>query len=237
MTALFEVTGLSGGYGPAPVLANIELQLAAGEIVALLGANGAGKTTLLRGLTGTLPTATGSVRLDGREISRVTTWRRVKAGLVHVPEGRHVFPAMTVAENLEVAALAAKRKVDLDDAYGLFPRLHERRGQRAGSLSGGEQQMLAIGRALLTDPKVILVDEMSAGLAPIVVQLLVDALATLRERRVALLLVEQSPTYIAGLIDRMYILDHGAIAGSGTLAELGGVDALARTYLGMTATV
>ena len=232
--SLLELTGVSGGYTNAPVIRDITLTVGAGEIVGLLGANGAGKTTLLRAIAGGLPEVKGELRLDDRSIARLTPWARVKAGLAHVPEGRHVFPAMTVGENLDVAALAGRGRVSRDEMFDLFPRLRERQRQAAGSLSGGEQQMLVVARALMTDPTVLVIDEMSAGLAPVLVQHLVDALVQLRSRDLGVLLVEQSPHFIADAVDRVYLLEQGRIVGSGRLDELGGADRLAELYLGVS---
>lgn len=232
MSAL-EVRGLEGGYGAAPVLRDVALEVAVDEVVGLFGSNGAGKTTLLRALSGTLPVCWGDVVLHGHPLAGKKPWRRVAAGLAHVPEGRHVFTAMTVRENLEVAALARRKRTPVDEVFALFPRLQERQRQLAGSLSGGEQQMLAIGRALMTRPTLLVVDEMSAGLAPVLVDQLVEGLTRLRGRGTAVLLVEQSPSFVAGLIDRAYLLEQGRIVGEGTLADLGGVGALADRYLGL----
>lgn len=232
MTLRLEAT-VSGGYAGAPVLRDVGVAVREGEIVALLGANGAGKTTVLRALTGSLPTCTGSVTLDGADIGRLTPWARVRAGLALVPEGRHVFTAMTVTENLELAGLVGKGRTSRDDVFTLFPRLAERRGQEAGSLSGGEQQMLALGRALMTGPRVLLVDEMSAGLAPVIVEQLLDGLVQLRTLGLSVLLVEQSPHFVADIVDRVCLLDQGRVVGEGTLAMLGGADALAALYLGI----
>ena len=232
--AVLEVAGLGGGYTKAPVLRSVDVVVHADEVVGLLGANGAGKTTLLRALSGSLPLCTGTVRVAGRDVTRLSPWARVRAGLVHVPEGRHVFGAMTVQENLQVAQLARRGAVPLDDVYSLFPKLAERRAQLAGSLSGGEQQMLVIGRALVTKPRVLVVDEMSAGLAPVMVDQLVDGLARLRGSGTAVLLVEQSPHFVAELVDRVYLLEQGGVVGSGTLAALGGAARLADMYLGVS---
>ncbi|MEA3019367.1 MAG: branched-chain amino acid transport system ATP-binding protein [Actinomycetota bacterium] len=229
-----EVSNVRGGYTEAPVLRDVAFTLDASEIVGLLGANGAGKTTLLRALSGTLPTCDGTVLLDGEPLQRLSPWARVAAGLVHVPEGRHVFGAMTVRENLDVAGLVRRGAVPKDDVYELFPRLAERQSQQAGSLSGGEQQMLAIGRALMTKPRVLLIDEMSAGLAPVLVHQLVDGLMRLRGRDTAVFLVEQSPHFIADAVDRVYLLERGAIVGGGRLDDLGGADGLAQRYLGVS---
>jgi branched-chain amino acid transport system ATP-binding protein len=233
VTSTLELIGITGGYTNAPVLWDINLEVNAKEMVGVLGANGAGKTTLLRALSGSLPVCRGELRLDGCALGKLTPWARAKAGLVHVPEGRHVFGAMTVRENLDVAGLVRRHAVSRDDVFDLFPRLREREGQPAGSLSGGEQQMLAIGRALMTEPRVLAVDEMSAGLAPVLVEQLVDGLAHLRERDTAVLLIEQSPHLIADAVDRVYLLDQGRIAGAGSLTELGGADRLAELYLGV----
>ena len=234
MTALLNVQGLAGGYGSAPILRDINLSVRHGEIVALLGANGAGKTSVLRALSGSLPASEGTILLGDKPIQGLTPWSRVKAGIAHVPEGRHVFPDMTVQENLDVAHLV-RRGGDIgpDDVFDLFPRLRERQRQAAGSLSGGEQQMLVIGRGLVTGPQLLAVDEMSAGLAPALVDHLVDGLLQLRGRVPGILLVEQSPHFIARAVDRVYLIQQGRIADSGSLQELGGADRLADMYLGV----
>jgi branched-chain amino acid transport system ATP-binding protein len=230
---LLEAHGLSGGYTHAPVLRDVDLAIGTDEIIGVLGANGAGKTTLLKALSGVLPICSGEVRLNGKALGKRSPWARVQAGLAHVPEGRHVFPAMSVRENLEVAALVAKGRIKCEEAFELFPRLHERQAQPAGSLSGGEQQMLAIGRCLMSDPKVMLIDELSAGLAPRLVETLVEGLVRLRDRGLAILVVEQSPHYIMNVVDRIYLLAQGSVTGEGTLEELGGADAIAELYLGV----
>lgn len=234
MTSTLELVDLTGGYTAAPVLRGINAVCEANEIIGVLGANGAGKTTLLRALSGSLPTCRGEILLEGRSLRRLSSWGRVKAGLVHVPEGRHVFRDLTVRANLEVAGLVRRpHALSREDVCDLFPRLGERQRQLAGSLSGGEQQMLAIGRALMTGPRVLAIDEMSAGLAPVVVDQLVDGLVQLRGRDTAILLVEQSPHFITGVVDRVYLLEQGRVVGSGTLDELGGADRLAELYLGV----
>jgi branched-chain amino acid transport system ATP-binding protein len=233
MTAVLSVEGLSGGYTKAPILRDISLRVEAGEIVALFGANGAGKTTLLRGLSGALPVCRGTVRLGDRSIERAATWTRAKLGLAHMPEGRRIFQAMTVRENLETGAVARRGRVDIDEVYDLFPRLRERERQRAGTLSGGEQQMVAIGRALMSGPSVMLIDEMSAGLAPVVTQRLVEGLTRVRDRGVGVLLVEQAPQLVAHVTARAYLLERGRIVAEGTLDELGGAAVIAEHYLGV----
>jgi branched-chain amino acid transport system ATP-binding protein len=224
-----DIQGLTTGYLRAPVLRDLSITVG-DEIVAVLGANGAGKTTLLRAISGTLKVWSGAATLDGKDVSKRSSWDRVRLGIAHVPEGRHVFGAMTVADNLAVAGIG-NRGFTHDDVYELFPRLGERRQQPAGSLSGGEQQMLVIGRALMTGPRILLIDEMSAGLAPVTARLLVESLREIHRRGVGMLLVEQSPHLIADAVDRVYVLDHGAVAAQGTIDDIGGVDGLAERYL------
>ena len=230
MTVL-SVERLTTGYLRAPVLRDLTIEVG-DEIVAVLGANGAGKTSLLRALSGDLKVWHGSISLEGRDLGRSPSWDRARLGLAHVPEGRHPFTAMTVADNLAVAGLVGRPGAfTRDEVYDLFPRLGERRAQMAGSLSGGEQQMLVVGRALMTGPRLLLVDEMSAGLAPVTARALVESLRAIRERGVAVLLVEQSPHLIADLVDRVYVLERGTVAAAGTVDEIGGVDGLAAMYL------
>jgi branched-chain amino acid transport system ATP-binding protein len=231
--AALVVDGLTTGYLKAPVLRDVSL-LVDGEIVAVLGANGAGKTTLLRAISGALRAWSGTIAVSGRDLGKSSPWDRVKRGVAHVPEGRHVFTAMSVRDNLEVARLAAGKGAGYssNDIYELFPRLGERQDQLAGSMSGGEQQMLAIGRALMTDPRILLVDEMSAGLAPVTAKLLVESLRTIhRDLGVSMLLVEQSPHLIEDLVDRVYVLDRGEITAAGTVEDIGGSEGLAAVYL------
>ena len=232
MSAVLAVERLSTGYGRVPVVRDVSLAVGV-EAVAVFGANGAGKTTLLRALAGSLRASSGRVSLDGVDLGRRSPARRVKLGLAHVPEGRHVFTAMSVEDNLAVAGLAARGKAPLGEIYDLFPRLRDRRRQLAGSLSGGEQQMLAIGRALMTTPRLLLVDEMSAGLAPLTTQQLVAGLRQVVAMGVGVLLVEQSPALVTELVDRVYLLEQGRVVGEGTLEELGGVAAVADLYLGL----
>jgi branched-chain amino acid transport system ATP-binding protein len=236
MSGVLSVDDLTTGYGRAPVIRDVSLAVGDQEIVGVLGANGAGKTTLLRAIAGSLDAWEGRVVLAGRDVARLSTWDRARCGLSHVPEGRHVFSAMTVRENLDVAGLLSTApESKRDEVYDLFPRLAQREGQAAGSLSGGEQQMLAIGRALMTSPALLLVDEMSAGLAPVITLQLVQALGRIRASGVSAILVEQSPNYLADLVDRVYLMGGGRVVSEGTFAELGGVDALAEHYLGVHA--
>jgi branched-chain amino acid transport system ATP-binding protein len=232
VTDVLRVDSLTTGYTRAPVLRDVSMTIG-DEIVGVLGANGAGKTTLLRALSGELRAWSGSIALDGRDFGRAAPWRRARAGLAHVPEGRHAFGAMSVADNLNVAGLGARgdRGFSNDEVFEIFPRLAERRAQAAGSLSGGEQQMLVVGRALRSGPRLLVIDELSAGLAPVTARLLVESLRVIHERGVAMLLVEQSPQLIADLVDRVYVLAHGSVVDT-TIDELGGVDGLASIYLG-----
>ena len=225
---------VTAGYTRAPILRDVDVSVGDSEAVGVLGANGAGKSTLLRVITGAVRCWEGSVSFEGRKLNRAKPWHRVAAGIGHVPEGRRVFGAMSVEENLETGALTGRsRGADVTEVYELFPRLEERKTQLAGTLSGGEQQMLAIGRALMTKPKVLLVDEMSAGLAPNLVQSLVEALDRIREGGMSVLVVEQSPHVIADLVDRVYLLEQGRVVGHGTIEEVGGADAIAELYLGV----
>lgn len=228
-----ELVSVSAGYSKAEVLHGVSLRVDAREIVGLLGSNGAGKTTVLRAISGSMTHCDGDILLAGRPLGRLSPWARVKAGVAHVPEGRHVFPTMTVRENLEVSGLVRGSRVQVAEILDLFPRLGERESFLAGGLSGGEQQMLAIGRALMTGPSVLVIDEMSAGLAPILVHQLVDGLVQLRSSGVAVLLVEQSPHFIADAVDKVYLIEQGRILDSGSLDDLGGVERLAKTYLGL----
>jgi branched-chain amino acid transport system ATP-binding protein len=229
-----ELVEVTGGYTKAPILWNVNLAVRECEMVGVFGANGAGKTTLLRALSGNLPTCRGEIRLGDRSLGHLAPWVRVKAGLAHVPEGRHVFAELSVEDNLRAASLTrGLRHRSSVVVFDLFPRLGERRRQLAGTLSGGEQQMLAIGRALMTAPRILAIDEMSAGLAPVIVQELVQGLSKLRDQNISVLLVEQSPAFVADALDRAYQVERGRVIGGGTMTDLGGVDRLAERYLGM----
>ena len=219
---LLEARGVDVAYGPATAVRGLTLQVGEGEIVALLGANGAGKTSTLRGLSGVVRPRAGRVTFAGRRMEGASPARMVKAGLAHVPEGRRVFPGLSVDDNLDlgawhVPASAAREARDL--VFELFPRLAERRGQLGGSLSGGEQQMLAIGRALMSRPRLLMIDELSLGLAPVLVDELMERLPNLRDAGLSLLLVEQFVHRALELADRVYVLRKGEIAYEGTAAE------------------
>jgi branched-chain amino acid transport system ATP-binding protein len=219
---LLEARGVDVAYGPATAVRGVTLQVGEGEIVALLGANGAGKTSTLRGLSGVVRPRAGRVTFAGRRMEGASPARMVKAGLAHVPEGRRVFPGLSVDDNLDlgawhVPATSAREARDL--VFALFPRLAERRGQLGGSLSGGEQQMLAIGRALMSRPRLLMIDELSLGLAPVLVDELMERLPGLRDAGLSLLLVEQFVHRALELADRVYVLRKGEIAYEGPAAE------------------
>ncbi|MBI2771948.1 MAG: ABC transporter ATP-binding protein [Burkholderiales bacterium] len=208
MTPVLQTAGLTGGYGELQVFRDLSFTLASNEVLGILGPNGAGKTTLLRTLAGLLPRQAGIVSLDGQDLSRTQAWQRARAGLVMVPEGRQIIPGLTVLENLELTRASGRAGADeasfrtrVEQAWELFPRLAERRDQPGDALSGGEQQMLAIARALMMDPKALLLDEPTQGLAPIVVQELRGVLQKLAGR-FAILLVEQNRAFMDGLATR-----------------------------------
>lgn len=213
MTALLELSGLEVRYGAVPALRAIDLEVHEGEIVALLGANGAGKTTTLRTISGLARPTAGQVLFDGRELNGLAPHAIVGLGIGHVPEGRHIFPRLSVLENLEIGAYLKRGslKPELDRAFSLFPRLAERRRQLGGTLSGGEQQMLAIGRALMSDPRLLLLDEPSMGLAPLVVEAIFSIIEQIRATGATILLVEQNAAQALRMADRGYVLENGRI--------------------------
>ncbi len=224
-------------YGPVEALRSVSLTVAKGECVALLGSNGAGKTTLLRALSGLVRARSGIVQFDGAVLGTLSAERRVRAGLAHAPERRRIFPGLTVAENLEVATAAWKRvgqssAADLDRVYALFPRLKERRTQYGWSLSGGEQQMLAVGRALMSRPKALLLDEPSLGLAPLIAEEVYDRLAQVGAMGVTILLVEQNTAMALSVASRAYLLEHGSIVLAGNARELTDHPRIREAYLG-----
>ena len=235
MTLLLELHDLHAGYGPVEVLHGIDLTVASGEVVVVLGANGAGKTTMMRAVSGTIARR-GSVRFDGVEISRTSPDAIVRAGAAQVPQGRGTFVDLTVDDNLRAGAYTRRDgdvTADLARWYELFPRLAERRTQRAGGLSGGEQQMLAIARALMSRPRLLLCDEPSLGLAPIIVQELFAILGRLnREEGLSVLLVEQNANLAMGIAHRAYLLETGAIVASGDADTIRNDDAIRKAYLG-----
>ena len=235
MSAL-EVKDLHFAYGKVRVLHGITIEVEQGEIVALIGANGAGKSTLLNVVAGGLRARAGQISLNGDAITRQTQRARVRSGLTLVPEGRQVFSSLSVEENLTLGAYSRRRSSDVEaerrKVYTLFPRLGERSGQLAGTLSGGEQQMLAIGRALMARPSVLLLDEPSLGLAPKVVQLIMDTLSRLRDDGLTIVLVEQNAKAALRLADRAYLLETGRVVASGPPQQIAADESVRRAYLG-----
>jgi len=230
------VRGLRSGYGAVEVLRGIDLDVAAGEIVALLGSNGAGKTTLNNTLSGLIPPFAGTMSFEGRPLAGVRYTEIVAAGLVHVPEGRRVFPNLSVGENLELGSYRrarASRGKNLERVFGVFPKLRQRTAQRAGTLSGGEQQMLAIGRGLMAEPRLLILDEPSLGLSPILVDELFALIKDLNAGGLPILLVEQNVGQSLEIAHRAYVLENGAIVFQGTPAELLANADLKRAYLGL----
>ena len=230
---MLRVRNLHCGYGTLPVIKGISLHVAPGEIVALVGANGAGKTSLLNALVGLLPPWGGEIRVAGRVTTGQPAWRSVFNHAVLVPEGRQIFGDMTVRENLQVGGYRnGARDTAIEEVFELFPRLRERSKQLGGTLSGGEQQMLAIGRALVAQPKLLLLDEPSMGLAPLLVQEVFRVIRELKEQRVTVLLVEQNAVAALGIADRAYVLETGEIVLEGDAADLLHNPEVKRAYLG-----
>ncbi|HEY1430731.1 MAG TPA: ABC transporter ATP-binding protein [Stellaceae bacterium] len=233
---MLEVSGLRAFYGQSQALHGLDFTLAEGSIVTLLGANGAGKTTTLRAICG-MVRMSGDIRFDGKPIAGRATEDIVRLGIAHVPEARGTFVRMTVEENLQLGAMSRRDHraiaADLDQVYGEFPRLRERRRQQAGTLSGGEQQMLAVGRALMLRPRLMLLDEPSFGLAPLIVEELFENLRRLNhERRVGMLIVEQNAALALDLAEHAYLLETGRIVMAGPAQEIGKDEAVRRSYLG-----
>jgi branched-chain amino acid transport system ATP-binding protein len=236
MTVMLEIRGLRGGYGQVEVLRGVDLTVRSGETVALLGSNGAGKSTLNNVVCGIYPAWDGTVQFDGQDLSRAHYREVVKAGLIQVPEGRKVFPNLTVLENLELGSFTrarARRAANLVKAFAIFPRLQERLAQLAGTLSGGEQQMLAIGRGLMAEPRLLILDEPSLGLSPLLVDELFGLIRRLRDGGLSVLLVEQNVGQSLEIADRAYVLENGSIRFSGLPADLLASDELRRSYLGL----
>jgi branched-chain amino acid transport system ATP-binding protein len=231
--SLLEVNAVDIRYGDSHVLFNVSLRVEKNEVVALLGRNGAGKTTTLRGIMGLLAPAAGTIALDGRTISGLPPHQIARLGLQLVPEERCIFGGLTVTENLRLAALTAERPWSLDRVFEHFPRLRERRKSRAGTLSGGEQQMLAIARALIRDARVILLDEPFEGLAPIIVRDLMRVSRELADQGRTVVIVEQNVTAALALAHRVYVLNNGHVAYEGTPADLRADPAVMKTHLGV----
>ncbi len=233
---MLEIKNLNVYYGAVHAIKGISLKVEDGELVSLIGANGAGKTTTLHTISGLIPAASGEILLDGQNLQKTPAHNIIKMGMSHVPEGRHVFARMTVEENLMMGAYIEndRRKIEknIEMVYGHFPRLKERRRQLAGTLSGGEQQMLATGRALMTDPKIVLMDEPSMGLSPLLVKDIFAIIEELHKSGITILLVEQNAKMALAISDRAYVLETGKIAMEGTAKELSEDDGVRKAYLG-----
>jgi branched-chain amino acid transport system ATP-binding protein len=232
------VDGLEVAYGKIRAVKSVSFSVAAGAVVTLIGANGAGKTTTLRTLSGLQTPSAGTVSFEGRRIDGVPAHEIVELGIAHVPEGRRIFPRMTVRENLELGAFtratAAAGEVadDFDRVFTLFPILAERRGQAGGTLSGGEQQMLAIGRAMMSRPRLLMLDEPSMGLSPIMMNLIFKTLAELKAQGTTILLVEQNAQAALALADRAYVIESGSVVLEGSAADLSASEKVRKAYLG-----
>ena len=233
---LLEVDSLSSGYGRITALHGVSLAIERGEIVTLIGANGAGKTTLLRAISGVQPIGTGAIRFEGRPIERLPAHARVALGIAQVPEGRQLFAPLTVEDNLMLGAWCRKSAdtaPELQRIYELFPMLRALGRTMAGMLSGGQQQMLAIGRALMSKPRLLLLDEPSLGLAPILVDQILEAVITLKREGVTVLLIEQNARAALAIADRAYVLESGRVTASGAAAEIAGNEQVRQAYLGV----
>ena len=233
---LLEIKGLSVYYGVIQALKGIDFSVDRGEIVALIGANGAGKTTTLHTISGMIEPRTGEINFEGKDISKIPGHLRVNMGIAQVPEGRRVFADMTVEENLKMGAYTRRDKAELGDTMSMifdrFPRLKERRDQISGTLSGGEQQMLAMGRALMSKPSILLLDEPSMGLSPIIVNEVFDIIRSVHEDGTTVLLVEQNAKKALNIADRAYVLETGSITTSGNASDLLEDDSIRKAYLG-----
>jgi branched-chain amino acid transport system ATP-binding protein len=234
---MLTLKNISAGYAGFQALFDVDLRVSAGETVAVIGPNGAGKTTLLRVISRLLAITGGEIEFEGKVLNRVPAHEVIGYGIAHVPENRRLFPRLTVEENLRMGAFlpAARAKFAerLDRVYRLFPRMQERRGQRAGTLSGGEQQMCAIGRALMSGPRLLLLDEPSAGLAPVVVQSIFEAVKTMSAEGYTVLIVEQNIRQALRIADRAYLLETGRVKASGAASELAHSEEINKAYLGV----
>jgi len=234
---MLELEKIDAGYGGFQALFGASMRVDAGEAVAVIGANGAGKTTLLRVISGLLPATAGRMAMEGRDLRTTPPHRIVETGIAHVPENRRLFPRLSVEDNLKmggyIGSARSQHAERLEYVYGLFPRLKERRAQLAGTMSGGEQQMCAIGRALMSKPKLVLLDEPSMGLAPVVVAQVFDLVRRIRSEGYTVLIVEQNVRQVLKVVDRAYLLEVGRIHASGTAAELMASDEIRKAYMGM----
>ena len=234
---MLELKGVSAGYGTFQALFDVSLQVDAGEAVAVIGPNGAGKTTLLRVISKLVGTTTGEILMEGRRLNEVEPHRVIELGIAHVPENRRLFPRLTVEENLRMGAFVPAARAQfaerLEGVYALFPRLKERRSQLAGTMSGGEQQMCAIARGLMSKPKLLLLDEPSAGLAPVIVQRIFEVVHRIRDEGYTVLIVEQNVQQVLKIVDRAYLLEVGRIKASGPAADLAASADIRRAYVGL----
>ena len=234
--AMLEIKDLCVNYGVIKALKGITFEVNEGEVIALIGANGAGKTTTLHTITGLLSAKSGSIILDGKDITKTAAHKIVKMGIAHVPEGRRVFQNLTVLDNIRLGAFTRKDKdsiaQDIEKVYKLFPRLEERKTQIAGTLSGGEQQMLAMGRALMSKPRIVVMDEPSMGLSPILVSEIFNIIESIRKQGTTVLLVEQNAKKALSISDRAYVLETGKIVLSGKASDLINDESVKKAYLG-----
>jgi branched-chain amino acid transport system ATP-binding protein len=234
---MLALTGVSAGYGPVMATSGVSIEVGEGEAVGLLGANGAGKSTVLRAISGLVKLRSGTITFDGASIASLPAYKIAEYGIAHVPEGRRVFPEMTVQENLEMGAYIPKAKAErrqtLDLVFSIFPRLAQRRRQLAGTMSGGEQQMVAIGRGLMLKPRLLMLDEPSLGLAPVVIDSTFDAIQKIHALGTSILLVEQNASRALTLVQRAYVLERGEIAMQDTAAGLANNDRMRAAYLGI----
>jgi branched-chain amino acid transport system ATP-binding protein len=234
---MLALSGVSAGYGPVMAISRVSLSVAEGETVGLLGANGAGKSTVLRAISGLVKLRSGTITFDGASIASLPAYKIASCGIAHVPEGRRVFPEMTVQENLEMGAYIprakAERRNTIELVFSIFPRLAQRRRQLAGTMSGGEQQMLAIGRGLMLKPRLLMLDEPSLGLAPVVIDSTFDAIQKIHALGMSILLVEQNASRALTLVQRAYVLERGEIAMQDTAAGLANNDRMRAAYLGI----
>jgi branched-chain amino acid transport system ATP-binding protein len=234
---MIVVAGVSAGYGRAPAIVDVTINVAEGEAVGLLGTNGAGKSTTLRAISGLVRLSSGTITFLGTNLASLPPHRITELGIAHVPEGRQVFPEMTVNENLEIGSYAPRAKPErqrsLDLVYSIFPRLAERRRQLAGTMSGGEQQMLAVGRGLMLKPRLLMLDEPSLGLAPVMCDVTFEKIEEIHKMGTAILLVEQNVSRALTLVDRAYVLESGKVIMHGTSAELADNKQVQSAYLGI----
>ena len=229
---MLKISGLKAGYGRLPALQGIDVEVERGELVTIIGSNGAGKSTLLRTISGLLKVMSGTITFDGDDITNLRPDKVVRRGLVHCPEGRHVFPGLSTYDNLRLGSHAGNDfQARLDEVYALFPLLEERHRQLAGSLSGGEQQMLAIGRSLMSDPALVMLDEPSLGLAPIIVEQVLATAGEIRDSGRTVLLVEQNAELALEVADRAYVLERGQVMAEGPAAEIANSPSVQQAYL------